>query len=123
MTQLYDIALEACYNSGRLFRPGKDGITSELAHLMVEHGIQNVETRVHIVVYQAGTETGRYFYEDMVHFFRVTKPFLEQWAQVPDDYEQVREQALKDIQEPGFVARWTFLTAWGTRADGELPLT
>ena len=41
---------------------------------------------------------------------------------VPDDYEQVREQALKDIQEPDFAARWTYLTAWGTRADGELPL-
>lgn len=120
LTQLYDIALEACYNAGRLFRPSKDGITSELARLMVEHGIQNVETRVHTVVYQAGTETGQYFYKDMLHFFRVTKPFFEKWAHVPDDYEQIREQALKDIQEPDFVARWTFLTAWGTRTDGEL---
>jgi len=87
---------------------------------MVEQGIQNVQTRVHILVYRAGAETGQYFYEDMVHLFHVIKPFLEMWTRVPDDYEQIREQALKDILEPDFVATGTFLTVWGTRSDGEL---
>jgi len=122
LTQLYNIATEVCYNSGQIFRPSKEGITNDLARLMVEQGIQNVQTRVHTLVYRAGTETGQYFYEDMVRFFRVIKPFFEMWTRLPDDYEQVREQALKDIQEPDFVTTGMFLTAWGTRSDGELSL-
>jgi DNA-binding transcriptional regulator of glucitol operon len=36
---------------------------------------------------------------------------------VPDDYEEIYQQALKDIQQPGFVATWNILTAWGTNKD------
>ena len=43
-----------------------------------------------------------------------TAAFFRKWTRVPDDYEAIYQQALEDMQQPGFVATWTLLTAWGT---------
>jgi hypothetical protein len=42
----------------------------------------------------------------------------DKWTAVPSDYEETYQQALKEMQQPDFVAKWTILTAWGTRRDG-----
>ena len=66
------------------------------------------------MLYHAGTEEGAHFYEDMRYTFRTTIPFLRKWARISDDYEQVYQQVLEEMQQPGFVATWRLLTAWGT---------
>ena len=38
------------------------------------------------------------------------------WTSVPDDYEEIYQQMLTEMQQPDFVATWTLLTAWGTRS-------
>lgn len=114
LTKLNAIGLEASYNSGLLFTATQDGVTRELVRLMTLHGINNVQTRLHKLVFQAGTQMGQYFYEDIAHLFHVAKPFYQKWTRLPDDYEEIYEQALTEMQQPGFVATWTFLTAWGT---------
>jgi ubiquinone/menaquinone biosynthesis C-methylase UbiE len=111
--------LEAFYNSGRLFAPTIDGVTGELVHLMTEHGIENVQSQVHTLVYRVGTVEWQYLYEDMVHFSRVMVPFFQKWANVPHDYQEICQQAFKEMQQPDFVATMTLLTVWGTtRKDG-----
>jgi hypothetical protein len=55
-----------------------------------------VETQVHPLVYQAGTETGQCFYEDMLPLFRVGLPFLQKWTRLPDDYHEIYQQTLKE---------------------------
>jgi ubiquinone/menaquinone biosynthesis C-methylase UbiE len=120
-TKLWDIALEASYRSGRLFTASNGGVTGELAQLMTEHSIQDVQTQVHTLVLRAGTESGQHFYEDMRRFFHVTLPFFQKWMHVPNNYQEIYQQALKEMQQPDFVATWTFLTVWGTkREDGKL---
>jgi SAM-dependent methyltransferase len=114
-TKLWDIALEASYRSGRLFRACDDGITGELVHLMTEHNIRDVQTKVHALVFRAGTESGQYFYEDMRRFFRTILPFFQKWTHVPRNYQAICQQALKEMQAIDFVATWTFLTVWGRR--------
>ncbi len=47
---------------------------------------------------------------------------------VPDDYEEIYQQMLSDMQQPDFVATWGLLTAWGNtplakyRPGGDHPL-
>jgi hypothetical protein len=106
--------LEVNYNSGRLFTATSAGVTGELARLLMQHGIEDVQTRVYPLVYRAGEVSGRHLYEDMRHSFQVSLPYFQKWIRVPSDYEEIQQQALKDMQQPDFVATWTWVTAWGT---------
>ncbi len=65
--------------------------------------------------HRAGTPEGQSFYEDTRHLFRTLLPFFRKWGSVPGNYEDIYQQALNDIQQPGFVAAWKLVTAWGTR--------
>ena len=122
LMKLCELLLETCYRSGRLFRPSSDGVTSELAHLMTVHGIRDVQTQTHTLIYRAGTQAGHHFYENNARLFRLMLPFFEKWTRVPSDYEEIYQQALKEIQQPDFVARENFRTVWGTRAEeGKIP--
>jgi hypothetical protein len=38
---------------------------------------------------------------------------MRKWTDVPDDYEDLYQQMLREIQQPDFVARLSLLTAWG----------
>jgi ubiquinone/menaquinone biosynthesis C-methylase UbiE len=115
LTKLCDILLLAMHHAGHLFTASHDGVTRELARLMTERGIQDVQTRLHTLVYRAGTVEFQYFYEDMVRFYRVAVPFLNKWTNVPSDYQEIYQQALKEMQEPDFFTTATLLTAWGIR--------
>lgn len=81
--------------------------------LMAEQGIQDVQSQAHTLVYRAGTVEHQRFYEDMRRGFRVTLPFFQKWTQVPSDYEEICQQALKEMQEPDFVATANLFTVWG----------
>src|SRR5262249_55624685 len=63
LTKLYNIALETFHRSGRLFTASRDGATSQLVRLMTQHAIEDVQTRVHTLVYRAGTIEHQCFYE------------------------------------------------------------
>jgi hypothetical protein len=73
-----------------------------------------VQTRIHKLDIRAGTPEAQSFCEDEKHLFRVLLPFFRKWGRVPDDYEEIYQQALNEMQQPDFVAKWTLLTAWGT---------
>jgi SAM-dependent methyltransferase len=115
LTQLNNIALEAYHHSGRLFTASSDGVTGQLVSLMTEHGIQNVQKQLHTLAYRTGTLEGQYFYEDMIRIFQVALPFFQKWTNVPSDYQEICQQASKEMQQPDFVAKWTLLTVWGIR--------
>ena len=117
---LNNLLLEAFYRSGRLFNASREGLTGELVHLMSQHGIADVQTQVHTLVYRAGTVEGQGLREDIARLFRVSLPFLQKWINVLGDYEEIYQQALREIQQPEFVATGYPLTAWGT--SGEPPL-
>jgi ubiquinone/menaquinone biosynthesis C-methylase UbiE len=113
LTQLNTLLLEAFWRSGHLFNPSTEGVTGELVRLLTQHGIQDVQSRVHTLVYRAGTQAGQNFYEDMTRAFQLFLPFFQKWTRVPDDYQKIYQQAKKEVQAPNFVATMTLLTAWG----------
>lgn len=120
LTRLHTIILETFRNSGSLWTDSNDGITDQLVPLLTQHGIRDVQSRVHTLIYRAGTAEHQSFCEDMRRTFRVGVPFFQKWTRVPSDYEEICEIALKEMQEPDFVGTAMLLTAWGTKpADGQ----
>jgi len=122
LTRLGKISLEVFYHSGRLFTLESDGLTSRLVYLMTMHGIENVQSRIHTLVLRAGTPQGQHFYQDMMIAYRVALPFFQRWTRVPTDYQDIYQQALKEMQQPDFVATWRLITAWGTKPRNGRPM-
>lgn len=113
LASLLELVRRAFYQAGHFFTPEGNGVTIELVRLLSQQGLQHVQTRAHVLKYHAGTPEGQFFYDDMKLLFRTILPFLRKWTRVPDDYEHMYQQALHEIQQPGFVATWNLLTAWG----------
>jgi ubiquinone/menaquinone biosynthesis C-methylase UbiE len=114
LTQLSILALQAFYRAGHFFTHERRGVIDELPHLFKRHGLQNIQTKDYVLHFQAGTEQGELFRQDMVHGFRTLQPFLQKWAQMPDNYHEMCQQALQEMQQPDFEAILTLRTVWGT---------
>ncbi|MBV9229264.1 MAG: class I SAM-dependent methyltransferase [Chloroflexi bacterium] len=112
-TRLLEMTLDAFYRAGHFFIRERNGVTSQLAHLLRQHGIQNVQTRSYALEYRADTPEGQRFYEDIKLAYRTVIPFFRKWTRVPEDYETIYQQMLSEMQQPDFVATWNLLTAWG----------
>jgi ubiquinone/menaquinone biosynthesis C-methylase UbiE len=115
LTQLCNISLKAFAHSGRIFVPESDGLTSQLVHLLTQCAFENIETRTFPLVYQAGTDAGQDFYEYMWRFYRLAVPFFQKWTTLPDNYQQIYQQALSEMLRSDFVATWTWVSVKGTR--------
>jgi ubiquinone/menaquinone biosynthesis C-methylase UbiE len=115
LTQLSHISLKAFAHSGRLFVPESDGLTGQLEHLLTQCAFEHIEARVYPLIFRAGTDAGQDFYEYMWRFYRVALPFLQKWTALPDNYQQMYQQALKEMLRPDFVATWTWVSVKGTR--------
>ena len=115
LTRLSNLFVHSLSQAGHLFIPDdRNGLVNELARVLERHGLRDVQTRWHTLHYRAGTVEGESFSQDVKHMFRTLLPFFRKWSRVPDDYNELDQQALADMQQPDFVATWTLLTAWGT---------
>ncbi len=115
LSRLYQLACEAFYQAGNYFTPSSNAVISELARLLDQYGLQDVQTRSHTLEFRAGTPEGQRFAEETKLVYRTMLPFLRKWTRVPDDYEEIYQQALNETQQPDFVVKWGLLTAWGTK--------
>ncbi len=116
LRRLVELAIEAFYRSGHLFTQANDGVTKELARLLRQHGLQDVQTRAHVMEQRASTPEGQLFVEDWRRLFLVIVPFLREWTRLPEDYQDIYHQMLHQMQQPDFAATMRLLTAWGTRS-------
>jgi len=123
LVQLGQLAIKAFHSSGHIFTPEADGLVKELPHLMRQHGIQDVQTRPYVLEYRSGTPEGQLFIQDWTHLFRVVEPFLRKWTLVPDNYQDIYQQMLHEMQQPNFMAVSRPQTVWGIRSSSYLPLT
>lgn len=113
--QLGELGTQTLYRAGHFFHPAGDGIIRELARLLTEHGVQNVQARAYALEYRAGTPEGQLFIADMQHLLRNMKPFMQKWAHLPDNYEELYQQMIRDMNAPDFTATWNLLTVWGNK--------
>jgi ubiquinone/menaquinone biosynthesis C-methylase UbiE len=113
LSRLSELFVQAFHQAGNLFTPASNSVPNELARLLHQHGLQQVQTRACTIEYRAGTLEGQRFFEDIKLIYRTVLPFLRKWTRVPEDYEEIYQQMLSEMQQPDFVATWNLLTAWG----------
>jgi len=88
-------------------------VTSELAGLFEQHGIQEVQTHSYALHYRAGIPEWQHFFDNVRISYRTGLPFLRKWIHMPDDYEELCQQMLYEMQQPDFIATWVLVTVWG----------
>jgi ubiquinone/menaquinone biosynthesis C-methylase UbiE len=120
-TRFMDLVFEALYQAGHYFKPDRSCLLPDLVPLLQRYGIQHVQTQAYTLEFRAGTPELKSLSEDAIHAFQNFLPFLRKWTRVPEDYETLDQQMLKDMQQPGYCATWHFLTAWGTNHSEQDP--
>jgi ubiquinone/menaquinone biosynthesis C-methylase UbiE len=113
LSRLNELFLQAFHQAGHTFTPTNKDIASELAHLLQQHGLQQVQTCAYPLEYHANTSAWQSLFEHNKLGFRTIVPFLHKWARVPEDYEEIYQQMLNEMQQPDFVTTWNLLTVWG----------
>ncbi|HEY0755500.1 MAG TPA: class I SAM-dependent methyltransferase [Ktedonobacteraceae bacterium] len=113
LSRLSKLFVQAFYQAGHLFTPTREGITGELAHLLQQHGLQQVQTKTYSITNRADTLEGQRLFENNKLGYRIILPFLKKWTSVPDNYEELYQQMLSEMQQPDFEVTTGLLTAWG----------
>ena len=113
LNRLAQLVIEALYNAGHYFEPQSDGVIGHLPGLLQRSGVQNVQTRTCTPHRRAGTPEWQGFFEDFQSMFRTVLPFLHKWTRVPDNYEEIYQQMLVELQRPDFEGIVEILTVWG----------
>ncbi|HTK07509.1 MAG TPA: methyltransferase domain-containing protein [Ktedonobacteraceae bacterium] len=115
--RIQEMSVQAFHGAGHLFTPTNEGVTGELVRLLRQHGLQQVQTRVSTQEYRANTPDGQRFAQSIQLTYRNALPFLRKWMHVPENYEEIYQQMLSEMQQPDFVATGSLLTAWGEVAS------
>ena len=94
---LNQLLREAFFHAGNFFALQNDGLSSQLAPLLTRYGLENVQTRVHHLVFSSKTTEGKQFVKDMQHLYRTVQPFIQKWMRAPSDYDDIYQQALNEM--------------------------
>ena len=116
LLQLFRFLIQAYDMAGKSFRQQATGVSDDLAGLLEQQEVQNVQTCIYRAEVHAGTTQGQLFVEDMKYLFRTHLPFLQKWTRIPDDYENLYEQMLRELERPDFAVTSQVVTAWGRKA-------
>lgn len=115
LRQLQEIGVHTLFRSGNLFTEEGSGLIDHLAHLLTQHGCQQVQSKTYALEFRAGMEQTKLYYDDMAHAFQTTRPYIRKWGCEPPDYDDIYEKAIASIQQSDFHVIWHFLTAWGRK--------
>jgi ubiquinone/menaquinone biosynthesis C-methylase UbiE len=115
LAQLCEAWVCGFFRAGHLFEEQPDGLTAHLPELLTRHGVQQAQTKVHVLKFRAGTPEGQSYYEDMRRAFHTIRPFLARRGCSPKDYDALYQQALAEMQHADFCATSRLLTAWGNK--------
>lgn len=119
LARFMTIFFDALYQSGHYFTPDRSCLLNELAPMLQRAGVQAVQTRVCALQFRSGTDEVQHLINNVQHSFQTFLPFLRKWTHVPEDYEAIYQQTLREMQQPDFRACWNFVTAWGIRPPEE----
>jgi ubiquinone/menaquinone biosynthesis C-methylase UbiE len=114
LVRLFRLLALAYDQAGRYFHAQANGVASDLAGLLKQQNLRDVQMQVYRPVFRKDTEAGRLFCENVAYLFRTNKPFLQKWTRIPGDYEEIYQQMLVEMQEPDFEASNEAVITWGS---------
>lgn len=112
LKRLIQMLIETLYRAGHLFVPKHNGLLCEMPRLFKQFGILDVQTCSYPLEVSATTPG---WSDYMAHIPSAITPFLTKWGRLPEDYDELCEQALYEMAQPDFVARWRMEVVWGRR--------
>lgn len=112
VARLQALILQALEQAGHSF---PEGLAVRLPQLLEAHRFDQVHVIRYEPRYAAGTPEGDLCIEDITRVFRTALPFMRKWVTVPDNYEELYQQALVEIHQSDFWGIWPILTVTGTR--------
>jgi ubiquinone/menaquinone biosynthesis C-methylase UbiE len=115
LRQLFEMVQCALFRAGHLFTNESTGLNDHLAQIFDQCGCEQVQTKSYALEYRAGTPEGEAFYEDWMLAFQTGRPFIQKWNCASRDYDDIYQQALKEMKQPDFHATWNLLTVWGNK--------
>lgn len=120
-TQLQEMLQCALFRAGHLFEQETTGLTAHLVPLLTQHSVQQVQTKAYSLEYRAGTPQGQAYYEGWMYALRTFRPFLQKWGCLSANYDEIRQQALDEMQRSDFHVTTPMLTAWGKTSQNGTP--
>jgi SAM-dependent methyltransferase len=92
------------------------GITTILGDLMKEVGCQNIQSKSHLLDFSAGTALHDSQYQNYMVWTLLSKAvLLHERITTEEDFDQVYQQMLAEMQMPQFRGLWSLLTVWGEK--------
>ncbi len=115
LARLMELSMQAFYQAGHFFTADPHGMIDHLAGLMQKHGIDQVQTKIYNIEFHKIPQARKAIEEDYRHALRTMAPFLRKWVKFSDDYDELYQQMLQEMQHPDFEVTQTILTAWGKK--------
>ncbi len=115
LTELYAIAMSAFYRAGHIFTQDTKGLTGYQAELLTKSWCENVQVKTYPLHFRAGTPECEMYIDDVKYLYVTTTPFVQKWVGLPENYDALHRQSLKEMAQPDFSAIWTHATVWGSK--------
>ncbi|HEY3992365.1 MAG TPA: class I SAM-dependent methyltransferase [Ktedonobacteraceae bacterium] len=109
---MLDIGLPASIHAGNAFGKEPGSMARELTSLLSRQNFNLIHQQDYPIVYHAGSDMHHLFVEDISKMLRLAPDFWRKWIRVPDNYEELYQQMLREIQQPDFEASWPLFTLW-----------
>ncbi|MBA2679266.1 MAG: class I SAM-dependent methyltransferase [Ktedonobacteraceae bacterium] len=116
LTEVCMTLVRAFVASGRLQEATPAGMAHKIAPLLHQHGAKAVQSKEIDVLFRQGTEAGQAYYQDIAHIVQTVRPFLQKFANIGKNFDDLGRQALQDMQQPGFELTGRIVVAWGKKA-------
>jgi ubiquinone/menaquinone biosynthesis C-methylase UbiE len=114
--RMLSMLLCAGEKAGYSDHPQRWGVAHRLNELLTEAGNQQVQMRPYRLEFVAGTAAGESIYQDAMYMFQNTRPLIDTWGCGSIDYQELYQQMLVEMQQPGFHVFWNLSSAWGIKA-------
>jgi len=114
-TRFSEMLLCAATKAGHVITSERGESRSALTHMLIENGCCDVQSKVYVLEHVADTVAGQEFYQDAMYAFQTLKPFLQKMECTPEDYDEICQQALIEMQQKDFRATLDLTTVWGIK--------
>lgn len=120
LEKLQTLGLRAAYLAGMTFYPNPEarntGITPMLGLFLHDAGCQNIQEKVHILNYSAGSKAHASNYENFRTAAKLFQPFLLKLGMATqEELDKLYEQMLVEMIQKDFRAHWFIVSVWGEK--------